>query len=116
MRQTIAQFGFAQDAECGTPLGANHVAAALAARAINIGHDLALGQRVFGEDGGDAGFVIGMGEDGEDVGLKQRSAFFCGLRFIRRAGGERSEQAQEENYFNRSQPSGRRESWARVHE
>lgn len=70
----IAEFGFAEDAEGGTGLGADHVAAAFAAGGVGVGDDPALSEGVVGEGRGHAGFVVGVGEDGEDIGFEQGGA------------------------------------------
>jgi hypothetical protein len=84
--EAVAEFGFAEDSEGGTPVGSDHVAAAFTAGDVGVGDGFALAAAVAGEGGGHAGFVVGMGEDPEDIGF--RSAAPWGAMLAAREVGD----------------------------
>ena len=57
-------------------MGADIIAAPLAAGAIDVGDDFVFSKGVGGESGGRAGFIVGVREDGHDVGLEKSLALF----------------------------------------
>lgn len=97
--QGVAEFRFPEDPESRAALGADHVASAFASGDVGMGDHFLPGMSVVGQGGGHAGFVVGMGEDAEDICFEQGGAL--GRRVVGSQGQRRGHEPSE-----RQQPTG----------